>query len=74
MQLSDLPNHGSFGWSFNSVMIKYNDRWRLHRRLFHQAFRAEAAYSYQPMQIRKARELLNNLIEDPVNWMAHLQT
>lgn len=63
-----------FGWSFNSVMIKYNDRWRLHRRLFHQAFRAEAAYSYQPMQIRKARELLNNLIEDPVNWMAHLQT
>lgn len=63
-----------FGWSFNSVMIKYNDRWRLHRRLFHQAFRPEAAYTYQSMQLRKARELLNNLLEDPVNWRAHLQT
>ncbi|KAG1750816.1 cytochrome P450 [Suillus lakei] len=63
-----------FGWSFNSVMIKYNDRWRLHRRLFHQAFRAEAAFTYQPMQLRKARELLNNLLEAPVNWRAHFQT
>ncbi|KAG1842006.1 cytochrome P450 [Suillus subalutaceus] len=63
-----------FGWSFNSVMIKYNDRWRLHRRLFHQAFRPEAAYTYQTMQLRKGRELLNNLLEDPANWIAHLQT
>ncbi|KAG1835055.1 cytochrome P450 [Suillus variegatus] len=62
------------GWSFNSVMIKYNDRWRLHRRLFHQAFRPEAAFTYQPMQLRKARELLSNLLEDPVNWRAHVQT
>lgn len=62
------------GWSFNSVMIKYNDRWRLHRRLFHQAFRPEAAFTYQPMQLRKGRELLSNLLEDPVNWRAHVQT
>ncbi|KAG1804990.1 cytochrome P450 [Suillus plorans] len=62
------------GWSFNSVMIKYNDRWRLHRRLFHQAFRPEAAFTYQSMQLRKARELLSNLLEDPVNWRAHVQT
>ncbi|KAG2110835.1 cytochrome P450 [Suillus discolor] len=62
------------GWSFNSVMIKYNDRWRLHRRLFHQAFRPEAAFTYQTMQLRKARELLSNLLEDPVNWRAHVQT
>jgi hypothetical protein len=74
MQMSGLPNHGSFGWSFNSVMIKYNDRWRLHRRLLYQAFRAQAAFTYQPMQLRKARELLNNLLEDPVNWRAHIQT
>ncbi|KAG2147549.1 cytochrome P450 [Suillus clintonianus] len=63
-----------FGWSFNSVMIKYNDRWRLHRRLFHQAFRPEAAFTYQSMQLRKARELLINLLEDSVHWRAHFQT
>lgn len=63
-----------FGWSFNSVMIKYSDRWRLHRRLFHQAFRPEAAFTYQSMQLRKARELLTNLLDDPLNWRAHIQT
>ncbi|KAG1747256.1 cytochrome P450 [Suillus paluster] len=63
-----------FGWSFNSVMVGYGDRWRLHRRLFHQAFRPEASFAYQPMQLRKARELLTNLFEDPVNWRAHVQT
>ncbi|KAH7930182.1 cytochrome P450 [Leucogyrophana mollusca] len=63
-----------FGWSFNSVLIPYSDRWRLHRRLFHQAFRSEASLAYHPMQIRKARELVSNLLEDPENYAAHLQT
>ncbi|KIK93478.1 hypothetical protein PAXRUDRAFT_828940 [Paxillus rubicundulus Ve08.2h10] len=63
-----------FGWSFNSVMVPYSDRWRLHRRLFHQAFRPEAAFNYHPMQLRKARELLHNLLEAPADYVAHLQT
>ncbi|KAH7915619.1 cytochrome P450 [Hygrophoropsis aurantiaca] len=63
-----------FGWTFNSVLIPYSDRWRLHRRLFHQAFRPEASLTYHPMQIRKARELVSNLLEDPDNYGAHLQT
>ncbi|KAH7884744.1 cytochrome P450 [Phlebopus sp. FC_14] len=63
-----------FGWSFNSVMVPYSDRWRLHRRLFHQAFRPEAALNYNQMQLRKARELLQNLLEAPTDFIAHLQT
>ncbi|KIJ62824.1 hypothetical protein HYDPIDRAFT_113934 [Hydnomerulius pinastri MD-312] len=63
-----------FGWSFNSVMVPYSDRWRLHRRLFHQAFRPEAALNYHQMQLRKARELLDNLLEAPADYIAHIQT
>lgn len=63
-----------FGWSFNTVMIPYNNRWRLHRRLFHQAFRAEAALSYRPMQMRKSRDLLLNLLEAPADFPAHFKT
>ncbi|KAI9566797.1 cytochrome P450 [Boletus coccyginus] len=63
-----------FGWSFNSVMVPYSDRWRLHRRLFHQAFRPEAVLDYQPVQLQKARELILNLLETPENYIAHVQT
>ncbi|KAF9223390.1 cytochrome P450 [Gyrodon lividus] len=63
-----------FGWSFNSVMVPYSDRWRLHRRLFHQAFRPEAAFNYHAMQLRKGRELLHNLLEVPGDYVAHIQT
>ncbi|KAI6099770.1 cytochrome P450 [Pisolithus sp. B1] len=70
----DLLDRPSFGWSFNTVMIPYSNRWRLHRRLFHQAFRAEAALSYRPMQIRKSRDLLLNLLEAPADFTAHFKT
>lgn len=63
-----------FGWSFNTVMVPYSDRWRLHRRLFHQAFRPEAAINYHPLQLRKARELVMNLLELPNDFCAHIQT
>ncbi|KAI6001137.1 cytochrome P450 [Pisolithus marmoratus] len=63
-----------FGWSFNTAMISYSNRWRLHRRLFHQAFRAEASLSYRPIQMRKARELLLNLLEAPADFPAHFKT
>ncbi|KAN0092739.1 Cytochrome P450 [Tylopilus felleus] len=63
-----------FGWSFNSVTIPYSDRWRLHRRLFHQVFRPEATLSYQPIQLQKGRDLILNLLETPENYVAHVQT
>ncbi|KAG8212991.1 cytochrome P450 [Butyriboletus roseoflavus] len=63
-----------FGWSFNSVMVPYSDRWRLHRRLFHQAFRPEAVLDYHPIQVQKARDLVLNLLETPESYAAHIQT
>jgi cytochrome P450 len=55
-------------------MVPYSDRWRLHRRLFHQAFRPEAALDYYPVQLQKARELILNLLETPEDYIAHVQT
>ena len=55
-------------------MIPYNDRWRLHRRLFHQSFRPEAALNYRPVQLHKARDLVLNLLETPDSYVAHVQT
>ncbi|KAG9315348.1 hypothetical protein JVU11DRAFT_4492 [Chiua virens] len=55
-------------------MIPYSDRWRLHRRLFHQSFRPRAAIQYHPVQLQKARELIVDLLATPQNFIAHLQT
>ncbi|OJA18950.1 hypothetical protein AZE42_09771 [Rhizopogon vesiculosus] len=63
-----------FGVSFRTPMQGYGDAWRRHRRIFHQAFRPDAAVIYQPMQLRKAHQLLLDLLHDPGNYELHLET
>ncbi|KAH7925827.1 cytochrome P450 [Leucogyrophana mollusca] len=74
---SDRPNivtNELFGVGFNSILMRYGPRWRLHRRLFHQALRPEASLSFRPMQLRKTRQLLLNLLEEPTSFAEHIQT
>jgi hypothetical protein len=49
----------------------YNDEWRLSRRIFHQTFRPDSALKFRPMQIKRAREMIVNLIDDPEHYNAH---
>lgn len=69
--LSDLVN--SFGTEFSSIFLPYGDRWRLHRRLFHQAFHLNAVASFRPIQLRKAHDLIMHLVSRPHDFSAHLQ-
>jgi hypothetical protein len=52
----------------------YDDEWRLSRRLFHQTFRPDSALKFRPMQIKRARELVVNLIDDPQHYYSHFET
>lgn len=63
-----------FGIDFNTVLLRYGSRWRQHRRIFHQAFRADAAPKYRPMQQRKSHQLLLAIFEDPEACFEHLHT
>ncbi|KAG2741931.1 cytochrome P450 [Suillus brevipes Sb2] len=63
-----------FGWSVNFSLIGYGDKWRLCRRLFHQTFRPDSALKFRPMQIKRAREMIVNLIDDPQNYHSHFAT
>ncbi|KAG0706675.1 cytochrome P450 [Suillus ampliporus] len=74
---SDRPRFATLelsGIAFRTTMRSYGDAWRRHRRIFHQAFRPEAAVIYRPMQLRKAHQLLVNLLHDPANYELHLGT
>ncbi|KAJ6466260.1 cytochrome P450 [Mycena sanguinolenta] len=46
------------GWDFALSLFPWGDKWRAHRKMFHQHFRADVARSYHPIQIEKVHLLL----------------
>ncbi|KIJ68098.1 hypothetical protein HYDPIDRAFT_25543 [Hydnomerulius pinastri MD-312] len=70
-QLSTLV---PYGLEFGTIFMEYGDTWRLHRRIYHQATNAEAAMAYRPMQVRKAREMVVNMVDDPQRHPTHAYT
>ncbi|KAG1852702.1 cytochrome P450 [Suillus subluteus] len=73
---SDRPPISStkaVGSEFNSAQLRYSNEWRLHRRIFHQSFRPEAVKDYLPIQLRKARQMLQGIIEAPERYQDHIE-
>ncbi|KAH7884762.1 cytochrome P450 [Phlebopus sp. FC_14] len=68
-----IPTHNLFGMQFSTVMLPYGDEWRLHRKLFHHALRAESDTRYREVYLTRARTLLINLLEAPVDFEVHLK-
>ncbi|KIJ10808.1 hypothetical protein PAXINDRAFT_16207 [Paxillus involutus ATCC 200175] len=54
-----------YGMGCNFALERYGDRWRLCRRIFHQTFREQAALTFRPMQLRRARQMILNMVDDP---------
>ncbi|KAF8558411.1 cytochrome P450 [Imleria badia] len=68
-----LATREAYGWSFNFGWAPYGDEWRSQRRIFHQAFRAEAALAFRPVQLRKARQLVLDILVAPRDFYKHIQ-
>ncbi|KAG2089751.1 cytochrome P450 [Suillus discolor] len=63
-----------YGWLVSFAFIGYNDEWRLCRRLFHQTFRPKSVVRFRQMQIRRARDMVANLVSDPQHYHSHFAT
>ncbi|KAF7288971.1 Cytochrome P450 [Mycena indigotica] len=61
------------GWNFNFAFMKYGERWRKLRKLFHQHFNAEGVIRYHPQQRAACHELLRRLLDDPERFLGHLR-
>ncbi|KAJ8588732.1 cytochrome P450 [Rhizopogon salebrosus TDB-379] len=61
-----------FGFEYFSIFLPYSDRWRLHRRIFHQAFRSEAVPSFCSIQMRSAHNMVLNLLHSSEEYGTHL--
>ncbi|KAG8216714.1 cytochrome P450 [Butyriboletus roseoflavus] len=60
------------GLDFHSTLLPYGNRWRLHRRFFHQTFRLDAVPRFLPLQHRKACHLLRRLFDTPEEFHDHM--
>ncbi|KAG0696094.1 cytochrome P450 [Suillus ampliporus] len=63
-----------YGWSITIGFASYGDRWCLARRLFHQTFRPNSVLKFRPMQMKGAREMIVNLIDDSQHYHSHFAT
>ncbi|KAG2152614.1 cytochrome P450 [Suillus bovinus] len=63
-----------YGFSISFGFMNYGYEWRLCRRIFHQTFRPELAVQYRPTHIRRAREMIVNLVDDPQHYHDHFAT
>ncbi|KIJ11836.1 hypothetical protein PAXINDRAFT_171580 [Paxillus involutus ATCC 200175] len=63
-----------YGFGFIFVFQGYDDHWGLCRRIVHQTFRPDTALTFRPMQLRKARQMIMNMIDDPDRYASHYST
>ncbi|KAG2074767.1 cytochrome P450 [Suillus decipiens] len=68
-----LQANEEFGISFNTAYLPYGETLRIHRKLFHQTFGAEASTEYYDLYLRKAYELVVDLISAPHKLEKHLE-
>ncbi|KAJ7366935.1 cytochrome P450 [Mycena albidolilacea] len=61
-------------WDFNVGLMPLGDRWRQHRRMFQQHFRRDLSRNYRPVQMKKAHQLLQGLLESPQDFRELLKT
>ncbi|KAF9560813.1 putative CyP450 monooxygenase [Agrocybe pediades] len=61
------------GWEWDFAHMAYSDRWRRHRRVFHQYFQPRNLASYYPIQKKVTANLLSQLGRSPENFAAHIR-
>ncbi|KAG2153341.1 cytochrome P450 [Suillus clintonianus] len=68
-----LRANEEFGISFNTAYLPYGETLRIHRKLFHQAFGAEASAEYHDLYFRKAYQLVIDLLSTPQKLEKHIE-
>ncbi|KAI0078415.1 cytochrome P450 [Panus rudis PR-1116 ss-1] len=53
------------GWEFNLGLMRYSQRWRSRRRLFHQYFNENSFQQWRPIQVEETQKFLRRMLDDP---------
>ncbi|KIJ32790.1 hypothetical protein M422DRAFT_265423 [Sphaerobolus stellatus SS14] len=61
------------GWDWGMPFQRYGERWRRHRRAFHEKFHSNAVGTFKSSQIKHTRDLLHRLLKTPDAVAEHLR-
>ncbi|KAK0501132.1 cytochrome P450 [Armillaria luteobubalina] len=61
------------GWDYNLGFMRYSNRWRTHRQMFHQYFQPRAVPEYYPVQLKATSALLKQLLKSPDAFAHHIR-
>ncbi|KAF9061660.1 cytochrome P450 [Rhodocollybia butyracea] len=61
------------GWAWDFAHMRYSDRWRLHRKTFHQYFQPRQVPEFYPILRESASSLLTKLLHDPEDFIDHVR-
>ncbi|KAJ3721015.1 cytochrome P450 [Lentinula raphanica] len=68
-----LTSLNSIGWNRDLLLLPYGEDLKAHRKLFQQEFHPNDAVLHRPHEKRALVVFLNNLIETPDEWLAHIK-
>ncbi|TCD66265.1 hypothetical protein EIP91_001594 [Steccherinum ochraceum] len=60
-------------WDYNTALMPYGQKWRTHRRVFHQHFHLGAVDVYRPVQLAVARRFLSWVLDMPEQSRRHVR-
>ena len=55
------------------VLMKYDERWRMIRKMCHSLLNVQAARSYVPYQLLESKQMLNDLLDTPDDFVNHMR-
>ncbi|KAF9268002.1 cytochrome P450 [Marasmius fiardii PR-910] len=61
------------GWYWNFAHMRYSDRWRFHRKTFHQYFQPRVMPEYYEIQRVATARLIRKLLASPEDFEGHLK-
>ncbi|KAF8874417.1 cytochrome P450 [Infundibulicybe gibba] len=61
------------GWDWSFGHMRYGERWRIHRRMFHRQFQQSIAHIHWPTQLKEAHSLIRRLLHAPDELIDHFR-
>lgn len=58
---------------YRMVLMKYNEKWRMIRKMMHSLLNVQAARTYVPYQLLENKQMLNDLLDTPDNFKNHMR-
>lgn len=60
------------GWENNIALLKYEEKWREHRKLCQQNFNPDAAKRYHPIQLERVHAFVRSVLQEPEKVFDHI--